>query len=230
MPMGMLAIEREIEMDLRKKKIVVVSIGVVIALPVILAFTIGGDKGPDLSGKKPEEIREYLRSEEFQGMERQERQQIARKAFEPMREQIEQEMFDRAVEYSKLPSRQKIKYLDKAIGEMQQRFKEREVQRGQRQAGEGGGSREGSGATRSDGARDGTGRPDGRRGDGGGRGSGGGGGGPSPERMRGRMERMEPKQRAYMTQFMEDMHKRMDERGIEISFGGMGGMGGMQKR
>lgn len=193
-------------MDTKKKKIIALSTGGVIAASIVLSLVFGGDKVPDLSNKNPEEIREYIRSEEFQSLDRDQRRQVARKSFEPFRQQFQQDMYDRARKYAVLPRQEKKPYLDQAINEMQQRFKERQAQSSGQEAGGGGGIRQAGDSARGP-----------RQGDG--RGSGEGRRDPSPERMRGRMEKMDPQQRAYMTQFKEDMNKRMEERGIEMPLG-----------
>jgi hypothetical protein len=196
-------------MTTKAKKITAISAAVIIASIATAVIISNGDKGPDLSGQSPEEIRDYFKSEEFQGMDQEEKRQVAQKAFQPMRQQMAQKMHETAKTYAELPTEQKVAFLDEQIDEMQERMKEfrKRMEEGGQNSQSPAMSRPPSPAANS-GSNTSTPPPGGR--------------GPTPDRIRGRMEQMDPQARAYMAQFMEDMMKRMEQRGIEMPFGPRG--------
>ena len=225
MPTVTLATEREVKMEKKNCKkntktgriilCCVLAIGVIIAAAAVIS-----DDAPDLSKKSPEEIREYFQSAQFRELAPEKRRQVARKTFEPRRQEFQKQMFETAREYCELPPERKTAYLDKRIDDMQKRFAEMRTRRVERRASGGTGQSQTAERTVSN-SNAGNREPNPQRRMRGRRGGGGSGRrrGPSPERIRGRMERMDPKHRAYMTQFREDMAKRMEQRGIEMPFG-----------
>lgn len=211
-------------MKVSRKSIIIVS---VTALSVIAAsivwLVVRQLSVPDFSDKKPEEIAEYIRSDEFRNLDRDARRTTTRAAMGQM-------MTSQVNEYFELPAEQRIAYLDKVIETMQSRRSEFETQRRNFGAQRDGSEaerrdfrtqREGSDARRREyeaqreqtqlrtDAQDNRrqprwqGRRRGRR--------------RSPERMRARSEFGDPKIRAQRAKFRQALRQRMIERGV--SFG-----------
>jgi hypothetical protein len=107
-------------MDKKKKKMtIIVSVIAVLCLASIVIVAVGTRevKVSDFSGKDPNEIAGYFRSEEFNNLEQQDRRKVARQV-------INAAITERAKEYSELPYDQRIDYLDKLIDEQEKRRKE----------------------------------------------------------------------------------------------------------
>ena len=209
-------------MRVSRKPIIIVSVA---ALSMAAASTIWlvarRPRVSDFSDKNPEQIAEYLRSEEFRNLDRDARRASAREAMFQM-------MTGRAKEYCELPVEERVAYIDKVIETMQSRRSEFEARRrefeGRREGSEPGrfwrrefeGRREGSDPGRREfeargeqvqsrfGAQDGSQRQRWR------------GGRRSPERMRARTEFADPKVRAQMAKFREAIRERMMEQGIDF--------------
>ncbi|MHC4617433.1 MAG: hypothetical protein ACYTEQ_06735 [Planctomycetota bacterium] len=199
-----------------RRLIVIGSVVVVAVVTGLIVWLAVGRRpaGPDFREKKPEEIREYLRSEAFRNMDREARRGIARRAMEQM-------MTGRARAYFELPVEERVVYLDKIIDEMESRRREfrsmrGEFRRGRRGSEERRETRGGQGERvrfRSAG-------PDGRGGrDGQGRprwGRGRRGRWRSPERRRRRSEFVDAETRAIRAKFREALRQRMRERGMDF--------------
>jgi SNF2 family DNA or RNA helicase len=76
----------------------------------------------DATGKKPEQIFEYLQSDEFRNLDPNTRRDYARQAFGQM-------MTQRAKEYCELPPEKRTAYLDEVIDSMQSQRREFESRR-----------------------------------------------------------------------------------------------------
>ena len=196
-------------MKVSRKSIIIVSVAALsVAAASIIWLVARRPRVPDFSDKAPEQIAEYLRSEEFRNLDRDARRASAREAMFQM-------MTGRAKEYCELPVEERVAYLDKVIETMQSRRREFESRRREFEA-----QREGSDPGRREfeaqgeqvqsrfGARDGSqrqrwqGRWRGQR--------------RSPERMRARTEFRDPKVRAQMAKFREAIRERMMEQGIDF--------------
>lgn len=197
-------------MKVSRKSIVIVSIAVLGVVVALIVWLVGSSQSPapDFSDKNSEQIAGYLRSDEFNNLDRDARRAAARQAMRQM-------MAGRAKEYSDLPSEERIAYLDKVIDTMQSRRREFESMRGGFGGRRGGpesirrefeGRRE-QAQFRSDAQSDQR-PPRWRRGQRGRR--------RSPERMRARTEFVDPKTRAQMAKFREALRQRMRERGIDF--------------
>lgn len=188
----------------KKTKIVTGLVAATIITAAIAVAIKTRDKSPDFTGKSPEEIRDYLESDEFKNLDQENRQQITQKVFEPMRNEIIIRMQETAKTYSQLPAEQKIAFLDKQIDQMQERIRafQKRMSDGELPRQLSGPFGQGSGNTNTDGVT--------KR-------------GPTPEIIRNRMEQIDPEARAYMTEFFEDIQKRMDQKEIEMPFGRPGG-------
>ncbi|MHC4623969.1 MAG: hypothetical protein ACYS4W_08715 [Planctomycetota bacterium] len=197
-----------------RRLIVIACVGVVAAVSGLIIWLVvgGGAAGPDFREKKPEEIREYLRSEAFRNMDREARWGVARRAMEQM-------MTSRARAYFELPVEERVVYIDKVIDEMESRrreFRSRRREFGGRRESRGERRREGEGRVErarlgrdGRGGRDGQGRP--RWGGGRRRGRR-----RSPERRRARSEFIDAETRAIRAKFREALRRRMRERGIDF--------------
>jgi hypothetical protein len=206
-------------MKVSRGLIVIGCVAVVAVVTGLIIWLVGGGRpsGPDFREKQPEEIREYLRSEEFRNMDREARRGIARRAMEQM-------MTSRAREYVEMPVEERVVYLDKVIDEMQSRRREFESRRREfvgRREGRGERRREGEGRVErarfsrdGRGGRDGQGRPRWRGGRRGRR--------RSPERRRRRSEFVDAETRAIRSKFREALRQRMRERGMEFGPRGRG--------
>ncbi len=213
-------------MKIGRKSIIIVSVaGLSVAAASIVWLVARRPSVTNFSDKSPEQIAEYLRSDEFRNLDRDTRRTSAREAMGQM-------MTSTAKEYCELPVKERIAYLDKVIETMQSRRREFESRRrefeGRRESSEPGrpgrrefeGSREGSESMR----REFEARREqvlSRFGAGDGRGRGGQpgrwrGGRRSPERMRARTEFRDPKVRAQMAKFREAIRERMMEQGIDF--------------
>ena len=224
-------------MKVSRKSIIIVSVAALsVAAASIVWLIIRRPSVTNFSNKSPEQIAEYLRSEEFRNLDRDTRRASAREAMGQM-------MTSQAKEYCELPMEERVAYLDKVIETMQSRRREFEGRRrgfeGQREGsesrrGEFEAQREGPEASRREfegqreGSEAGRRRFEGRReqvqsrfGTGDGRGRGGQPGRGrgqrrSPERMRARTEFTDPKVRAQMAKFREALRERMMEQGIDF--------------
>jgi len=208
-------------MQWNRKLIIIISVAVVSVTTG--AFFLFGGKGkgktPNPRLQKPDEIRQYLRSEEFRNLDPNDRRAYARQAFMQMTTQ-------RVEEYAKVPAEQRIAYLDKVIDEMQARREQFRTMRGQ--SGRRGDKTRTANRQQQDRQskvnpqqQD---RPfranrDSRRGGGSGRRG-------SPARRRARSEYIDPKIRALRTEFRQALRKRMEQRGIEFGGRGSGQRGG----
>jgi len=203
------------------RKSLIIILGAVVSVIAGSAVWLAGGRqpsAPDFREKKPEQISEYLRSQEFRDLDRDARRAIGREAMSQM-------MVSRAKEYSELAPEQRIAYLDKVIDTMQERRREFESMRREIAAGRGGpGSRRGGLEGRGRDSESGrsqlrpgrqpmlsrSGAPDnrwrtrrrGRR--------------RTPERMRARSEFVDPRTRAQMAKFRQALRERMRERGIQF--------------
>ncbi|HUW18063.1 MAG TPA: hypothetical protein VMW16_02040 [Sedimentisphaerales bacterium] len=196
-----------------RKTVVTVSIGVLAVVAALVVWFVSGrgPRVPDFSEKKPEQIRQYLASDQFRNLDRETRRTIAREAMEQM-------MTSRAKEYCELPAEQRVAYLDKVIDEMQSRRREFESRRGEFT-----GRREGPRDRGREGGRQGeqarvrptrsaaqSGQPRPRRG------PGRLGRRRSSEGRRRRREFTDPRTRAIRAKFREALQQRMRERGLDF--------------
>lgn len=157
----------------------------------------GGEKRMDMTNKSDQEIRDYLGSDEFKNLDRQQRRSNARAAMH--------EMMDRTVNrYFELPQQQRTAYLDKVIDDMSRHIQEMRKMRQQRQSLAD--NTQSSQQGREDRGRESS-RGDGHRGTRRGR---------TAEGMRARQERHSAESRAKRTEFMMAMRERMKQRGIDM--------------
>ena len=181
-----------------KKSIITVSslTASIVLIAVISAMTLRGDKGPDFAGKNPEEIKAYFESDAFQNMNERDQLAAKKRAFGSYRRREAQTFVDQARVYSKLPPKQKIRFLDERINEFVRAAEQK--QQSARQKSPGAVSRSGSGAqggsihTAKARAR---GKPS------------------SSEGIRAWSEKMDPEQRAHILELKEAITARMEERG-----------------
>jgi len=202
----------------KSRKILITIIAVCVLVGSLIAgFAISrANKSsyPDVDINEPNQVREFVRSEEFRSMDEEERREFFQK-------RMREAMVNGADEYCQLPEDQKTAYLDNIIDQMQNRM--REFRRNRPEDGSARPPRDGNTPgpppnwgdddpppppraqdgedNRNDDEED-----RGRRGPGRPR--------MSVSDMRGRSESMKPSNRAKMTQFMMDLHNRMQERGV----------------
>lgn len=177
----------------KNKKIAAAVIGAVFLVGGLVAGFVAGwgsseSSYPDIDVNEPNNIREFVESEEFREMDESQRREFFR---ETMRKAI----VSRADEYVKLPEDRKTEYLDNIINQMQNRMRRFRDERERTPADDN--SPRPPRRDPEDGDR--------RRGP----------RGPmDASRMRGRFESMDATVRAKITQFMMDLHRRMQQRGI----------------
>jgi hypothetical protein len=172
---------------------VVITAAAVLVSGLVLGFVIGWGNDssyPDVDVNEPNDVREFVESEEFQEMDEQERREFFRNT-------MQKTIVSRADEYVKLSEDRKTQYLDNIIDQMRKR-----INRMRR--------------ARRDGDRD-FGPPQAQQDEKNSR--GGGEQRRRPRRMdasamRGRFESMSADNRAKITQFMMDLHNRVQQRGI----------------
>lgn len=194
-----MAIEGEIEIEMSRKKIITISsvIGCIAVISVGLAVLFGGNEGPDFTGKKPEEIKAYFKSQEYQSLDIKEQIAIKKKAYAPYSRQREQELIEQVKAYSQLPPRQKVAYLDEIIDQMTRKTEKKQSYAKQTASGAKQVSQSKGGNGNS------AGKSSGKNWD-------------SPEGFRNWSESMDPEKRAYIMEIKEAVMERMEQRGIEI--------------
>lgn len=185
----------------KKRMITVSSVAAgLVLISVVSAIALRGDKGPDFTGKSPEEIKEYFTPEAFQNMNERDQLAAKKRAFGSYRERQVQTFIDQARIYSKLPPKQKIRFLDERIDEYVRAAEQK--QQAARQKGSGAVSRSGSGAkggsVNTAKART-AGKPS------------------ESEGIHAWSERTDPEQRAHILELKEAIVQRMEERGIDLS-------------
>jgi len=184
-------------MTSNKRLIVAASVVAGVAVvSVVLALSLCGDRGPDFTDMRPQEIKAYFESDAFRRLNAGDRRAIKERAYGPVARQAEQEFIEQARIYSQLPPTQKVRFLDERIDEFV-----RAAEQKQQQA-----TRNASGPTT--GAK-----------------TKGGNAGPAqssgPKEMfdsedyRTWSEKMEPEKRAYIMELKEALRERMEQRGIE---------------
>lgn len=195
-----------------RKNIIIVS-SAVAGIAVILAglgISLRGEKGPDFTGKKPEEIKAYFESDAFRNMSEKEQLAIKKKAYAPIYQQREQVFIEQAKMYSQLPPQHKNAYLDRMINQIvrdaEQKWKNASsrTQGAQTKSGNFKGVQAKGGSikkTQSSYANK-TFRP---------------------ENYRAWSEKMEPEKRAPIMALKEALRERMEQRGIEMFGQGMRG-------
>jgi len=188
----------------KKRMITVSSVAAgLVLISVVSAIALRGDKGLDFTGKSPEEIKEYFKSDAFQNMNERDQLAAKKRAFGSYRERQVQTFIDQARIYSKLPPKQKIRFLDERIDEYVRAAEQK--QQAARQKGSGAVSRSGAGAkggsvntpkvAKARAAR----KPS------------------ESEGIRAWSERTDPEQRAHILELKEAIVQRMEERGIDLS-------------
>lgn len=170
------------------KKLIIIISAVLISLAAgsVVWHVARRAKPFDATGKKPEQIFEYLQSDEFRNLDPNTRRDYARQAFGQM-------MTQRAKEYSELPPEKRTAYLDEVIDSMQSQRREFESRRAgfmRPRDGEPNRRTFNPSANPSN-------RP--RR---------------KPEDMRARRELTDPTTRAQMAAFRQALGARMQQRGI----------------
>lgn len=182
-----------------RKNIIIISSAVagIAVISVVSAVYLRGGKGPDFTGKNTEEIKAYFKSDAFRSMNKKDQLATEKKAYTPIIRQREQEFIEQAKMYSQLPPKQKVTYLDGMIeqivgaAEQKQQYAPRNV------SGAASGARAKGGSvktTQSSYAKKTV----------------------SSENYRAWSEKMEPEKRAYIMELKEALHKRMEQRGIEM--------------
>ncbi|MCH7917149.1 MAG: hypothetical protein IIC50_04090 [Planctomycetes bacterium] len=178
-----------------KKNVTLVSsiAAVIILISVVSAITLRGDKGPDFTGKSPEEIKAYFNTEAFARLSEKDQRAVKKRAFGSFKGQEQQKFVDQAKTYAKLPPKQKIRFLDEMIGKYVRGAE-------QKRKNSGVASRSGSGAkggsVKKTKAR-GSGKPS------------------ASEGYRAATEKMDPLSRAHVLELKEAITARMDERGVQ---------------
>jgi len=187
------------------KKIITVlsTFACIAAISVLFAVSFGGSKRPDFTGKNPEEIKAYFKSEAFQSLDEKDQRAIKKKAYAPMYQQQEQAFIEQAKTYAQLPQQHKKAYLDRMIdkivrdAEQKQKNAPKRTQGAQTKSGSFKGAQAKGGSVKT-----------------------------SqlsyakktswPEKIRAWSEKMEPEKRAYIMGLKEALRKRMEQQGIEM--------------
>ncbi len=205
-----------------KKKMIGAVVGVLVMGTAVAMFRT--PSVPDAETQTPEEVAKTIASSKFKKLPEEQQQAYAQKAFEarrapraegeahPMdalsekerqafrenaRPLMRQQMQQRMTEYFELPPGERVARLDEMIDEMEKR----RAEGGGRGGPFGGGPPGGGGPPPSDGGPDGA--PEGER------------RGPTPERMKERIESSSPQERAQFLEFMKDMRDRREQRGLD---------------
>ncbi len=107
-----------------KKKIIAISIITVVILSLVVGLTVLNSEKrenakvvQELSGKRPEEIRNFFESEKYHSMKDSEKRRVRRQLFR-------QRVTKRINDYFELPENKRKAYLDKMIDEMLARREE----------------------------------------------------------------------------------------------------------
>lgn len=184
-----------------KKNVVKVSslVAGIILISVVSAIALRGDKGPDFTGKSPEQIKEYFQSDAFQKMSRKDQEAAKKRVFGPYKRKQQQAFVEEAKTYTRLPPKQKIRFLDERIDEYVRAAEQKQQGAGQKRSGAA--ARSGSGA-KGGGANAAKARAAGKP--------------PASEGIRAWLERTSPEERAHILELKEAMTARMDERGIQL--------------
>lgn len=194
-------------MQMSRKKFIALCSTVVglVVIPVIVAVMFKKDSYPDFTGKTPEEIKAYFKSDEFQNMNINEQIAIKKKAYANSDRQ-DKDWVEEAKTFSKLPPQQKVAYLDEMIDKMVSKASEKQrytqkAASGAKQvsAAKGGYVGKSSQAGSINSVR-----------------QSGGKNWNSAENFRSWSEDMEPEERAYIMELKEAFIERMDQRGIKI--------------
>jgi hypothetical protein len=196
----------------KKNKTIIIVAAVVIAMAITVTMAVRHYSTPDFAKMTPQQIRQFVDSNQFRDANDDKRQE--------MRDQIGEAMLTRAIsqanEYAALKNEdEKTVYLDKVIDEMQARRAEFLARRDANDANgppdpnrfRRFGPRDPNAPRRQMGQQQAR-QP--RQ--------------PNPSRMRERSSRVSADDRVKMAQFRQDMQNRMQERGIQVG-GGRGGFG-----
>ena len=181
-------------MSKKKHTTVLVSIASIAVLATVIAISSNRSKAPDLTGKKPEEIKQYFKSEKFQSMTLKDQIAAKKQIYGPQKKKRNERFIDQAKTYSKLPAVQKNVYLDKLINEYVTRAAQKKTKTTRNTDQKDTQTKTGYSNTSSTGTK--------KR--------------ISPEKIRGGSEKMDPQKRAYITELKNAMQRRMDERGIKL--------------
>ena len=184
-----------------KKNVIRVSSALagIVLISVVSAIALRGDKGPDFTGKSPEEIKEYFRSDAFQKMSEKDQRAAKKRAFGPYKRQQQQAFIEQAKIYAKLPPNQKIRFLDERIDKYARAAGQKRQGNGQKTSGAA--ARSGSGA-KGGGANAAKARAAGKT--------------PATEGIRAWSEKTNPEDRAHIIELKEAITQRMQERGINL--------------
>jgi hypothetical protein len=175
-----------------KKKAVIGVLTVICAgVAIWAAIAVLGNKklSPDFANKSPEQIKEYFQSEEYQKLELDEQIAIKKKVFGEEMVKAKQDFVEQAKVYAKKPENQKQAYLDELIEQYVTRPQQKYEQAEKEKQTQTKYSNEAEKKTEKK---------------------------FTSENYRGWSEKMQPQQRAYITELKEAMRIRMEERGIEI--------------
>ena len=183
-----------------KKNVIRYSLGAVgiVLISVVSAIALRGDSGPDFSGKTPEEIKAYFRTEAFARLSEKDQRAVKKRASGSFKRRQQQNFLDQAKTYAKLPPHQKTRFLDEIIDKNARGAEQR--RKGTAQKRSGAASRSGAGA----------------------KGKGGKGTGGKAKKVRtsegyrAATEKMDPVRRAHVLELKEAITTRMDERGIQL--------------
>lgn len=184
-----------------KKNMITVSsvVAGIILISVVSAIALRGDKGPDFTGKSPEEIKEYFKSDAFQKMSEKDQGAAKKRAYGPYKHQQQQDFIEQAKIYVKLPPNQKIRFLDERIDEYVRAAGQKQQGTGQKSSGAA--SRSGSGA-KGGSVNTAKARAAGKT--------------PATEGIRAWSEKTNPEDRAHILELKEAITQRMQERGINL--------------
>ena len=174
-------------------KVSLVSAGIVL-VSVISALALRGDKGPDFTGKRPEEIKAYFSTEAFARLSEKDQRAVKKRAFGSFKGQQQQNFIDQSKTYTKLPPQQRNRFLDEIIDNYvrgaEQKQKNSRAASGSRSGDKGAGVKTAK-------AR-GAGKPS------------------ASEGYRAATAKMDPESRAHVLELKEAITARMDERGIDL--------------
>lgn len=188
-----------------KKSVVMVSsiAACIVVISVVSAIYLCGGKGPDFTGKKPEEIKAYFESEAFRSMNKKDQIAIKKKAYAPIYRQQEQAFIEQAKTYAQLPPQHKNAYLDRMIdkfvrdAEQKQKIAASRTQEAQTKNSNLRGARAQGGSVKTNQSSSAKKTF-------------------APEDIRAWSEKMEPEKRAPIMALKEALLQRMEQRGIEI--------------
>ena len=168
-----------------------------VAMSMVVALSLRGDRVPVFTGQNPDEIKAYFESDAFRKLSPRNQHAAKKRAYGAYERQQEQTFIDQAKTYAKLPPKQKIRFLDERIDEYVRAAQQKQQHMSRKSSGAASGSRakgSSSSVSKARAAKKTS----------------------SSEGIRAWSEKMEPERRAAILELKEALSQRMEQRGIDV--------------